>query len=272
MPLFLVYSQNQNFNSNFMKALQNTLAFFLLFAGLISCNSSGNKNNRTNNSNIENSRDSIDWEGIYQGIIPCADCKGIKTQITLNKDLTYLIETKYLGKEDTIIKISGNFFWDENGGIITLDNSNKQNYLVSKNLLFHLDKNKNNISGNLSEKYILRKEKVELTDKYWKLIMLNNIPVHSRMQEPYIMFYKDENRFSGNASCNNFVGKYEANQDQIKFNKPILTKMGCTKMDIEIVFLNFLEVTSNFSLTENELVLKDSVGIHLATFQSIYFD
>ena len=27
----------------------------------------------------DNSQNSLDWEGTYKGIIPCADCEGIKT-------------------------------------------------------------------------------------------------------------------------------------------------------------------------------------------------
>lgn len=47
-----------------------------------------------------NSQNSLDWQVTYKGITPCADCEGIETEVVLNKDLTYLIKTKYLGKGD----------------------------------------------------------------------------------------------------------------------------------------------------------------------------
>jgi copper homeostasis protein (lipoprotein) len=56
---------------------------------------------------------SIDWAGIYQGILPCADCEGIKTQIVLNKDLSYVLETQYLGKDEKIFQAKGTFKWNE---------------------------------------------------------------------------------------------------------------------------------------------------------------
>ena len=35
-----------------------------------------------------NSQNSLDWAGVYQGILPCADCEGFDTVITLNWDET----------------------------------------------------------------------------------------------------------------------------------------------------------------------------------------
>ena len=31
----------------------------------------------------------LDWNGTYKGILPCADCEGIKTELELNSDKTY---------------------------------------------------------------------------------------------------------------------------------------------------------------------------------------
>ena len=57
-----------------------------------------------------NSQNSLDWQGTYKGITPCADCDGIETELVLNKDLTYVIKTKYLGKGDgKTLEESGNF-------------------------------------------------------------------------------------------------------------------------------------------------------------------
>ena len=37
--------------------------------------------------NEHNSQNSLDWEGVYKGILPCADCDGIETEIVINSDL-----------------------------------------------------------------------------------------------------------------------------------------------------------------------------------------
>src|SRR5680860_1196807 len=43
------------------------------------------------------SRNSLDWKGIYTGVLPSDDCEGIDTSISLNKDQTYLLKLRYLG-------------------------------------------------------------------------------------------------------------------------------------------------------------------------------
>ncbi len=107
-----------------------------------------------------NSQNSLDWQGTYKGITPCADCEGIETDITLNTDLTFVIKTKYLGKGDgKIFEEKGVFSWDKTGGIIYLDGlKNRPNqYKVEENQLIQLDMEGHVISGSLAEKYILKK-------------------------------------------------------------------------------------------------------------------
>ena len=106
------------------------------------------------------SQNSLDWQGTYKGITPCADCEGIETELVLNKDLTYVIKTKYLGKGDgKTLEESGNFVWDQSGSSITLEGSKGRpsRYKVGENKLIQLDMKGNVISGALAEKYVLIK-------------------------------------------------------------------------------------------------------------------
>ena len=50
----------------------------------LSCNNQekAQKENGVENKNpADNSRNSVDWNGTYRGIVPCADCEGIKTEV-----------------------------------------------------------------------------------------------------------------------------------------------------------------------------------------------
>ena len=109
----------------------------------------------------DNSRTSVDWDGIYFGVVPCADCPGIETRITLNKDETYHISWKYRDRGDEVFQNSGTFQWDAGGGIITLGGLDKalypNQYRVGENRLFQLDKEGNRITGDLAANYILGK-------------------------------------------------------------------------------------------------------------------
>ena len=107
-----------------------------------------------------NSQNAIDWQGIYKGITPCADCEGIETEVILNTDLTYVIKTKYLGKGDgKVFEEKGRFVWDQTGGSISLQGSKggPSQYKVGENRLIHLDMDGNVIKGPLAEMYVLKK-------------------------------------------------------------------------------------------------------------------
>ena len=240
--------------------------------GIASCNSAQKSKTKQVIPVGDNSRTSLDWNGRYQGIIPCADCEGIKTQLTLKEDLTYTLETKYLGSSNDVIKVEGKFSWNEKGNTITLDNSNKQQYFVGENLLFHLDKNGKRITGELADKYALEKEKAELAGKYWKLVRLNGKDVKSEAREPHIKFETENTRASGNSGCNQFSCSFELpGPNRIKFGNVMSTKMACIGDSIEDDFFQVLEKTSIYSLTANELKIKDEYETTLAIFESDYF-
>jgi uncharacterized lipoprotein NlpE involved in copper resistance len=107
-----------------------------------------------------NSQNSLDWQGTYKGVIPCADCEGIETEIVLNADLTFTLKTKYLGKGDgKVFEEKGSFTWDKTGSIIKFKDVKERpsQYEVGENRLIQLDMKGNVITGNLAEKYILTK-------------------------------------------------------------------------------------------------------------------
>lgn len=57
--------------------------------------------------------------GTYEGVLPCADCEGIKTKITFNKDTTYDLEVEYLGGKEEMPKIVENGVYKVDKDILT---------------------------------------------------------------------------------------------------------------------------------------------------------
>lgn len=108
----------------------------------------------------DNSSTSLDWAGTYKGILPCADCEGIETVITIKDDMTYTIKTKYLGKDEMVYEQKGDFLWNEEGNIIILNEKNRtpRQFLVGENYLLQLDLKGHKITGELADKYFLHKE------------------------------------------------------------------------------------------------------------------
>jgi len=107
-----------------------------------------------------NSRNSLDWAGVYSGIIPCADCEGINVLITLNSDETYKMSYHYIDKGGDVFTDAGIFRWNANGDTITLDGKCiPRFYKVVENILIQLDIEGKIISGDLANYYILKKQK-----------------------------------------------------------------------------------------------------------------
>src|SRR5687767_3394207 len=85
----------------------------LLFSFFLSCKSPAKT--------TDNSKSSVDWQGSYSGIVPCADCEGIATNLVLNADQSYTLYTRYLGKSQLVNTASGTFNWNKEGSTIALN-------------------------------------------------------------------------------------------------------------------------------------------------------
>ena len=134
-------------------------SLLLLFVLTVGCQKQTIKKNEVNDT-AHNAKNSIDYVGTYKGILPCADCHGLETEITINENSTFCIKTKYQGKGDKIYVQKGNFNWNKKGTIIILtDIKNAPNqYFVGENTLVQLDISGQKITGTLAEEYILSKQ------------------------------------------------------------------------------------------------------------------
>jgi len=130
----------------------------------------------------DSSATSLDWEGVYRGVVPCADCEGIETTVTLARNGSYRLETRYLGKSDTRFEHQGVFTWNPEGNVITLEGlqNRPSRYLVSENHLVQLDLEGKRITGPLADRYRLPKlgsqpgpEAAPLTETTWTLTELS---------------------------------------------------------------------------------------------------
>ncbi len=102
------------------------------------------------------SQNSLDWDGTYQAMLPCADCPGIKSTLTLKNDNTFKTEWEYLERNVKTVD-SGSFNWVD-GNNIKLNGKNSQETLqIGENRLLQLDSDGNPIEGALKEHYIYRK-------------------------------------------------------------------------------------------------------------------
>ena len=92
--------------------------------------------------------------GEYKGVMPCADCDGIETLISLHPDNTYKYSSKYLNKSDDVFVREGK--WKLDGNIVTLDGVDYK-FKLGHQILSQLDLSGNDITGDISRYYVLTK-------------------------------------------------------------------------------------------------------------------
>jgi uncharacterized lipoprotein NlpE involved in copper resistance len=99
-----------------------------------------------------------EWVGIYAGTIPCADCEGIETQLTLNADSTYALSSLYIDHDSVPQVEEGKFAWCDNGNIAFLRDGKPdlvKQFKVEKDAILWLDDEGNTITGELAANYVL---------------------------------------------------------------------------------------------------------------------
>lgn len=222
---------------------------------------------------------SLDWVGTYRGVLPCADCEGIETTITLKDNNNYTLETRYMGKGDDAVNTeSGTFAWGKDGTRIMLGGSTPLRFQVAENKLFHLDLEGNRIEGSLADHYILVKQMEKgdhgnaITERYWKLVELRGEKIGKTMRDAHFILKAHEPRVQGSGGCNGMGGHYELKDENgIRFGQMISTMMACPDgMDVEHAFLTSLEEVETYDVQGDVLILKDKTGDVVSRFEAVY--
>lgn len=253
----------------------NTLCLALAIL-VTSCNS-GKKNETpiTETQHTEamgdNSMTSLDWDGTYEGELPCADCEGIKTIVTINQDNTYVIKEIYLGKDATAFETKGTFKWDDKGQKIIFSDVNRHPYFVGENTLTLLDANGNKIKGDLEKFYILDKVEDQLIGKKWHLASFKGEEIQyqeAKSEHAYIEFQNDFTIIAY-TGCNNLQGAYEvADAQKIKFSQVLGTLKACPEMETEAEFLKTVNAAAAYTFEDHALIMYDKDHQKLATFKA----
>ena len=231
---------------------KNTLLLVAFLGFFIGCQKQAKGEAAKNDSiavvKIVDAKNTLDFEGSYKGILPCADCEGIETTVTLNENATYAIRTVYLGKGHKVFEQKGSFTWNKQGSMVIFDNiSNAPNrYLVNKNKLTQLDMSGQPITGNHAADYVLAKQKatindassihelkdtvnlnnkmaaqtvikkvnpavgkVALAETKWHLTKLNGKRIKQIGKKDYFLkLNSKDGKFSAYAGCNTIAGNY----------------------------------------------------------------
>jgi len=219
------------------------------------------------------SRNSLGWAGTYRGTLPCADCPGIETIVTLASDGTYRTQSRYLGRSSQVVQEQGTFSWNEAGNTITFEGREPTRYFVGENRLTRLALDGSRITGKLADQYVMTKIADGLTGKYWKLVELNGGPVPALAREPYLILKAKGGRVSGFGGCNPFTATYQLDEaaSRISFRKLAVATMACaSSLEMEEAFHQVLQTVDNYSLDGDRLALNRARMAPLARFEAVY--
>ena len=204
-----------------------------------------------------NSRNSLDWAGTYEGVLPCAGCPGTKTKLTLNYDGSYRLVTQAQGSQNAEKSVSGVFTWQPSGNAITLDErGGRQQFFVGEGRLILVRPEGDtspspatNLELTLVAPAPHSGDLEQQLERYrWTLVFAadaNNRriaglpPGHDR---PVVLSFAGP-RASVQGPCNRFVGEYQVTAaKQLTVNVGASTMMACDPalMQADSVLSNLL--------------------------------
>lgn len=250
-----------------MNKLKTIGLFFSLISIIcLSCESSNTQSGTGPTAPIMFNSDSsaLSWVGSYKGVIPCADCNGIATEVTLFEDQSYSWGYKYLGKSDEVVEFKGFFEWEAQGKIVVFKDANTGDVLnrfkLEENCLRMLDKEGKKIEGDLAQNYLLYKPGMGIKGRYWALAEINGKSISNKttLKEAYLIFSDTSNKISGNGSCNSFFGNYKLSEkNQLSIKGVGSTLMSCSEQEIEIEYLKTLQQVTSYTISTDTLILKN---------------
>ena len=112
-----------------------------------------------------------------------------------------------------------------------------------------------------------------LTGTYWKLVELDGRPASLGVgeRELHMVLTADENNVRGFSGCNGFTGTYEVNDRQLKLRPLAVTQRACVdSMEQEQRFLQALDRTMRFAISDDNLVLYDAGQNLILKFSAVY--
>lgn len=256
-----------------MKKLQLLLMSAVLGMSAVSCDDKKNENQAETELEIvdlaHNSENSLDWAGKYAGILPCADCEGIETKLTLNDDLTYVLSQHYLtDKANEDVLKEGKFSWNEDGLSIQLEGvEGASQFKVEEGQLRMLDTEGKVVEGELANHYVLGKMgNLQVEDQKWQLVELNGKAIDGNAETHYLVFHSKDGRIEAKANCNVLNLPYEIkNQLQLTVGDGITTMMACPD-NTEAELLEVFKTVDNLSTDGETLSLNKARMAPLAKF------
>lgn len=210
-------------------------------------------------------RVSLDYEGVYEGVVPAASGPGILTRLVLRPGDRFELLRRHLDRETEGSEFRGAFSWLEDGATIRLeglaDESSPDLFFVAENRLFQLDMHGRRIEGPLAEAYVLQKQAPLLVpwplfEYRWVLREKQGQPLEKDTFHrgwPFLEFDLLHGRVGGVGGCNYFGGEFTLGEGrELHVSRVYSTLMACESLDTERYFLTRIEQAASWQMIQTE--------------------
>lgn len=89
-----------------------------------------------------------------------------------------------------------------------------------------------------------------LTNTKWVLTGIQGEKINPKSITPFLLFDKGKKAFSGNSSCNNIFGKYEADDSNLSFSGAGMTRMACLAPENQAIETGMVAALKNINRYE----------------------
>ena len=104
---------------------------------------------------------SLDFHGVFYGFLPCSDCNGIKTTLSLKQKNNYLLVTQPARESSREYYEKGKYSWNDETRTVVLTprkaSTTRQYYIENEGTLIQLNADGTRIIGDEADDYILRR-------------------------------------------------------------------------------------------------------------------
>lgn len=136
------------------------LSVAVLSVGLLAASCNGSSDKKQVVEAPQEEVETVEVFGTYEGILPAADCEGIKTILTVNSDSTYVLQSEYLGTNNGEFVASGVYNLLDGALIelITPSSGEKTYYKIVSDGVMLSDSLGSENQGELAKHYVLKKK------------------------------------------------------------------------------------------------------------------
>ncbi len=193
---------------------------------------------------MHTSRIALDWAGMYEGLLSCADCAGIHTQLTLEPDGQFEMVTRPLVRDAVPSSARGAFDWEADGNTIALGaDADGQRFAVGEGRLLLLEAGQTERAWDRADATLAQSPPAGfstgqalddmLEDHRWMLVDATdaaNQRIDAMFPDPERSFelHFAESRLHAQGGCNGFRGAFTIDADsRLEVTGAISTMMAC---------------------------------------------